>query len=259
VEEDDKMKNTVLKAEGLCKSFATNGIQNHVLTNINLELYEGDFTVIMGSSGSGKSTLLYSLSGMDTVTNGSVIYKEQDVTKMKENQLSKLRRTEFGFVFQQMNLVSNLTLFENVVVPGYLPKVKSVREVNDRGSMLLEKVGITNQQKRLPSQVSGGEQQRACIARALINSPSVIFADEPTGALNKSTGREVLDLLTQINEEGQSILMVTHDVKAAVRANRILYIEDGNIVGEMNLNKYNKENKKAVETQITSWLLARGW
>ncbi len=253
------MKNTVLKAEGLCKSFATNGIQNHVLTNINLELYEGDFTVIMGSSGSGKSTLLYSLSGMDTVTNGSVIYKEQDVTKMKENQLSKLRRTEFGFVFQQMNLVSNLTLFENVVVPGYLPKVKSVREVNDRGSMLLEKVGITNQQKRLPSQVSGGEQQRACIARALINSPSVIFADEPTGALNKSTGREVLDLLTQINEEGQSILMVTHDVKAAVRANRILYIEDGNIVGEMNLNKYNKENKKAVETQITSWLLARGW
>ena len=120
-------------------------------------------------------------------------------------------------------------------------------------------MGITNQQKRLPSQVSGGEQQRACIARALINSPSVIFADEPTGALNKSTGREVLDLLTQINEEGQSILMVTHDVKAAVRANRILYIEDGNIVGEMNLNKYNKENKKAVETQITSWLLARGW
>lgn len=253
------MKNTVLKAEGLCKSFATNGIQNHVLTNINLELYEGDFTVIMGSSGSGKSTLLYSLSGMDTVTNGSVIYKEQDVTKMKENQLSKLRRTEFGFVFQQMNLVSNLTLFENVVVPGYLPKIKSVREINDRGSMLLEKVGITSQQKRLPSQVSGGEQQRACIARALINSPSVIFADEPTGALNKSTGREVLDLLTQINEDGQSILMVTHDVKAAVRANRILYIEDGNIVGEMNLNKYNKENKKAVETQITSWLLARGW
>ena len=253
------MKNSILKASGLCKSFATNGVQNHVLSNVDLEIFKGDFTVIMGSSGSGKSTLLYALSGMDTVTSGEVIYNNQDITKMSENGLSYLRRNDFGFIFQQMHLVSNLSLYENVVVPGYLPKIHSNKEVNEKGSALLEKVGITEQRKRLPSQVSGGEQQRACIARALINDPTVIFADEPTGALNKATGKEVLDLLTQINEAGQSILMVTHDVKAALRGNRILYIEDGNVVGEMNLNKYNKENSKAIETQITSWLLARGW
>ena len=253
------MKNSILKASSLCKSFATNGVQNHVLSNVDLEIFKGDFTVIMGSSGSGKSTLLYALSGMDTVTSGEVIYNNQDITKMSENGLSYLRRNDFGFIFQQMHLVSNLSLYENVVVPGYLPKIHSNREVNKKGSALLEKVGIIEQKDRLPSQVSGGEQQRACIARALINDPIVIFADEPTGALNKTMGKEVLDLLTQINEDGQSILMVTHDVKAATRGNRILYIEDGNVVGEMNLHKYNKENSKAVETQITSWLLARGW
>ena len=253
------MKNSILKASGLCKSFATNGVQNHVLSNVDLEIFEGDFTVIMGSSGSGKSTLLYSLSGMDTVTSGEVIYNNQDITKISENGLSSLRRNDFGFIFQQMHLVSNLSLYENVVVPGYLPKIHSNKEVNEKGAALLEKVGITEQRKRLPSQVSGGEQQRACIARALINDPKVIFADEPTGALNKAMGDEVLDLLTRLNEDGQCILMVTHDVKAASRGNRILYIEDGNVVGEMNLNKYNKENSKAIETQITSWLLARGW
>lgn len=253
------MKNSILKANNLCKSFATNGVQNHVLSNVDLEIYEGDFTVIMGSSGSGKSTLLYSLSGMDTVTSGEVIYNNQDITKLSENGMAALRRNDFGFVFQQMHLVSNLSLYENVVVPGYLPKKCSNKEVNEKGTRLLEKVGINDQKKRLPSQVSGGEQQRACIARALINNPAVIFADEPTGALNKSTGKEVLDLLTQINQDGQSILMVTHDVKAAVRANRILYLEDGKIVGEMNLDKYTKEKSKAAETQVTSWLLARGW
>ena len=253
------MKNIILQAKSLCKSFATNGIQNHVLNHVDLELYEGDFTVIMGSSGSGKSTLLYSLSGMDTATSGEVIYNHKDITKMSENELSGLRRNDFGFVFQQMHLVSNLSLYENVVVPGYLPKKDPIKKVNEKGSQLLEKVGITNQKMRLPSQVSGGEQQRACIARALINDPAVIFADEPTAALNKAIGKEVLNLLTKINQEGQSILMVTHDVKAAIRANRILYIEDGAISGEMNLEKYSSENRKSVETQVTSWLLSMGW
>ncbi|MGB4661303.1 MAG: ABC transporter ATP-binding protein [Mobilitalea sp.] len=253
------MKNIILQAKSLCKNFATNGIQNHVLNNVDLELYEGDFTVIMGSSGSGKSTLLYSLSGMDTATSGEVIYNHKDITKMSENELSSLRRNDFGFVFQQMHLVSNLSLYENVVVPGYLPKKYPVKKVNEKGLQLLEKVGITSQKMRLPSQVSGGEQQRACIARALINDPAVIFADEPTGALNKAIGKEVLNLLTKINQEGQSILMVTHDVKAAIRANRILYIEDGTISGEMKIEKYSNENRKSVETQVTSWLLSMGW
>ena len=251
-------KNCVLEAKALSKSFAANGVQNHVLSNIDLEIYEGDFTVIMGSSGSGKSTLLYSLSGMDTITDGSILFEGTDIAKMKEKQLAMLRRDKFGFVFQQMNLLSNLSLYENVVVPAYLTK-QDRKMVNQRADELLSQVGIKEQKKRLPSQVSGGEQQRTCMVRAIMNHPQIIFADEPTGALNKQTGIEVLDLMTQFNEQGQSILMVTHDVKAAARGNRILYIEDGKIVGELNLNRYEKENTKSAETQITSWLLARGW
>ncbi len=253
------MKNILLKANDLCKSFAANGLQNHVLNHINLEIYEGDFTVIMGSSGSGKSTLLYSISGMDTVTSGQVLYREKQITGMKEKKLTYLRRKDFGFIFQQMHLVSNLSVYENVTVPGYLIKGVSVKEVNQRGEQLLESVGITDLKKRLPTQISGGEQQRACIARALINQPVLLFADEPTGALNKKIGLEILDLLTCRNEEGQSILMVTHDIKAAARANRIIYIEDGNIVGEMSLPNYQKDEEAYAERQIVAWLSARGW
>lgn len=251
-------KNCILEAKSLSKSFAANGVQNHVLSNVDIEIYEGDFTVIMGSSGSGKSTLLYSLSGMDTITEGSIFFEGMDIAKLKEKQLAMLRREQFGFVFQQMNLVSNLSLYENVVVPAYLTK-QDRKMVNQRADELLSQVGIKEQKKRLPSQVSGGEQQRTCVVRAIMNHPQIVFADEPTGALNKQTGTEVLDLMTQLNEQGQSILMVTHDVKAAARGNRILYIEDGKIVGELNLNRYEKENTKSAETQITSWLLARGW
>ncbi|BCN29947.1 ABC transporter ATP-binding protein [Anaeromicropila herbilytica] len=253
------MNQVLLKADSLCKSFANNGLQNHVLDHIDLELIQGDFTVIMGSSGSGKSTLLYSLSGMDTVTSGKVLYQGIDITSNREKELSMLRRKEFGFIFQQMHLVSNLSLYENVAVSGYLLKQNSHKEVNERASELLDLVGLMDCKKRLPSQVSGGQQQRACIARAIINKPQLLFADEPTGALNKKSGIEILDLLTEINEEGQSILMVTHDVKAAIRANRILYLEDGKVVGDMKLPRYTKDNAVAAEKQVVAWLSARGW
>jgi putative ABC transport system ATP-binding protein len=253
------MEQILLKADSLCKSFANNGLQNHVLDHINLEIKEGDFTVIMGSSGSGKSTLLYSLSGMDTVTSGQIRYKEKEITSCKEKELSILRRKDFGFIFQQMHLVSNLSLYENVAVSGYLIKENTRKAVNERAGELLDLVGLSECKKRLPSQVSGGQQQRACIARALINKPQLLFADEPTGALNKASGMEILDLLTEINKEGQSILMVTHDIKAAIRANRILYIEDGKIVGDMKLPTFDKENSSAAEKQVVAWLSSRGW
>lgn len=252
-------KKILLEAEHLNKSFAHNGVQNHVLCDVNLTIYEGDFTVIMGRSGSGKSTLLYSLSGMDTITDGVIRYQGNDISKKKEKEMAQLRNEEFGFVFQQMNLVSNLSLYENVVVPGYIKGKAERKAVNQRGEELLKQVGITEQKKRLPTQTSGGEQQRACIARALINEPNLIFADEPTGALNTQTGKDVLDIFTDLNEKGQSILMVTHDVKAATRANRILYIQDGNIGAELVLEKYRRENQKEIESQISAWLLARGW
>lgn len=253
------MKKTVLSAKGLCKSFAHNGGQAHILSHIDFDLYEGDFTVIMGASGSGKSTLLYALSGMDRATAGEVIYNGRDIVRMKENDLARLRYTDFGFIFQQMHLVSNLTLFENVAVSGYLNKTKSAAEVRKRTDKLLEQMSVSHIKDHLPTQVSGGEQQRCAVARAVINSPRVLFADEPTGALNRKNTTDVLDLLTELNNNGQSVLMVTHDMRAALRANRILYIEDGKIIGELPLPPYSPSEEKSREAQVNAWLTSLEW
>jgi len=182
-----------------------------------------------------------------------------NITNLKETALAILRRKDFGFVFQQMHLVSNLSIFENIAVSGYLAKDRRIREVNRQTEEILKLLEIEEIKQKLPSQVSGGEQQRACIARALINNPALLFADEPTGALNRKTGEEVLNLLTKFNEMGQTILMVTHDVKAAARARRILYLEDGRIVGDMDLKPFSKDGYAASEKQVVAWLSARGW
>ena len=253
------MKNTILSARGLCKSFAHNGGQLHILSHVGLELYKGDFTVIMGASGSGKSTLLYTLSGMDRATAGQVIYNGRDIVAMKEKELAKLRHTDFGFIFQQMHLVSNLSLLENVLVPGYLDKSKTAAEVKTRAGELLEQMGISKVETHLPSQVSGGEQQRCAIARAVINTPALLFADEPTGALNRKNTTEVLNLLTELNRSGQSILMVTHDMRAALRATRLLYLVDGKIMGDLELAPYLPGEEKSRETQVNAWLSSMEW
>ncbi|MBO4496464.1 MAG: ABC transporter ATP-binding protein [Clostridiales bacterium] len=253
------MKNTILSARGLCKSFAHNGGQAHILTGMDVDIYEGDFTVIMGASGSGKSTTLYALSGMDRATAGQVLYRNEDIVKMNEKKLAGLRSKDFGFIFQQMHLVSNLSLLENITVPGYLNKEKSAKEIDDRAEMLLKKMGIDHIKTHLPSQCSGGEMQRCAIARAVIHEPKLLFADEPTGALNKKNTTEVLDLLTDLNRNGQSILMVTHDARAACRASRILYIEDGKIISDLELSPYTKEEEKSRETQVNAWLTSLSW
>lgn len=253
------MKNAVLSAKKLCKSFAHNGSQVHILSHVDLDLYEGDFTVIMGASGSGKSTLLYALSGMDRATSGEVIYDGRDIVRLKEKDLARLRYTDFGFIFQQMHLVSNLTLFENVAVPGYLNKGKPAAEVRKRADKLLEQMSASHIKDHLPTQVSGGEQQRCAVARAVINSPRVLFADEPTGALNRKNTTDVLDLLTELNKDGQNVLMVTHDLRAALRANRILYIQDGKIIGELSLPPYSPDGEKSREAQVNAWLTSLEW
>lgn len=253
------MKNAILSARDLCKSFAHNGGQLHILSHIDFDLYEGDFTVIMGASGSGKSTLLYALSGMDRATAGEVLYQGRDLVKMKEKELAKLRYMDFGFIFQQMHLVSNLTLFENVVVPGYLNKQKSAVEVRKYADELLDEMSVSHIKTHLPVQVSGGEQQRCAVARAVVNSPSVLFADEPTGALNRRNTTDVLDLLTKLNQQGQSVLMVTHDLHAALRANRLLYLEDGKIIGELSLSSYSAGDEQSRETQVNAWLTSLKW
>lgn len=253
------MKHTLLQAKDLCKSFAHNGGQLHILSHVNLDLYEGDFTVIMGASGSGKSTLLYALSGMDRATAGQVIYENKDLVSATEKKLAQLRHTNFGFIFQQIHLVSNLSLLENIVVPGYLNKQNTTSDVNTHANELLEKMGISHVKTHLPSQVSGGEQQRCAIARAVIHQPKLLFADEPTGALNRKNTIEVLNLLTDLNASGQSILMVTHDMRAALRATRILYLADGAIIGELSLPPYQAEKEKGRETQVNAWLSSMEW
>lgn len=253
------MQEVILSAKDVCKSFAHNGGQAHVLSHVDIDIYEKDFTVIMGASGSGKSTLLYALSGMDKATSGSVMYQGKDIVKMKEKELASLRHTDFGFVFQQMHLVSNLSLFENVAVPGYLNKKKSKAEVDARTNELLDRMDLDKIKSHLPSQASGGEQQRCAIARAVINEPKLLFADEPTGALNRKNTKEVLELLSDLNKQGQSVLMVTHDLKAALRGNRILYIADGNIVGDLRLAPYSKEDEASREAQVNAWLSSMEW
>lgn len=252
------MKKEILKTELLCKSFITDGEISNVIKNMNLSIYEGDFTVIMGSSGSGKSTLLYMLSGMDQATTGKVMFDGVDITKFHERQLSRLRKNEIGFVFQGINLISNLNVYENVLSPTYKSK-HSKAEINEYIDELLERMLLTEHKKKFPNQMSGGQRQRVAICRALVNHPKILFADEPTGALNSSQGQSVLDIFSEIHRDGQSIVMVTHDLKAALRGNRLLYIKDGRIDGELSLVEYSKENESDREAVVYQFLKEKGW
>ena len=249
------MKKTILEGRSLCKACPGGGELFH---GLDITVYDGDFTVIMGPSGAGKSTLLYALSGMDSISGGTVHYKGQPVTGLSENKMSELRAKEFGFVFQQTHLVSSLTLLENVTVAGYLAGKEPPGTVQARAEQLLRQMGVEGAKDRLPAHVSGGEAQRAAIARAMIGDPGILFADEPTGALNRQSSREVLDLLTELNQGGQSILMVTHDMGAAVRGSRILYLEDGRILDELTLSPYEKPDKER-EEQANRWLSSLRW
>ena len=253
------MKNVLLCGNDICKSFSHKGSDVNVLNHITVEIYEGDFTVIMGASGAGKSTLLYALSGMDGITAGTVAFQGEEICGLSENKMAELRGKKFGFVFQQTHLVSNLSLFENVAVAGYAGKVQDKKTVAERAGRLLSQMHVEDAKDRLPSQVSGGEAQRAAIARAMINNPELLFADEPTGALNKANSVEVMNLLTELNGKGQSILMVTHDIRTAIHGNRILYLEDGKILDELILPEYEADNLKEREAKVNGWLSSLRW
>ena len=251
------MKN-VIETKKLCKTFSNGGVQQHVLKNINLEIYEGDFTIIMGASGAGKSTLLYSLSGMDKPTLGSVLFDGTDITKMNTDQLALFRRSNCGFVFQQVYLVESMSVLDNLMAAGLLV-YRDKKVLVKKAGEILKAVNIDETLwNKFPTQISGGEAQRVGIARALINDPKLVFADEPTGALNSQTGKAVLDTLTKFNEKGQSIVMVTHDITSARRGNRILYVKDGEIAGECNLGKYVTGDKDRHQ-KLNDFLAKMGW
>lgn len=244
----------LLSGSGISKTIGKQKILDH----INIELYENDFTVIMGASGAGKSSLLYALSGMDKITEGSIAYRGQDIRRLNEKQMAHLRAAEFGFIFQGMHLVSNLTLYENVFVAGCLSSKKE-KELKNRVLELLSQMNVGSAMNRLPCHVSGGEAQRAAIARAVINQPGIVFAYEPTGALNKQNTTEVMALIARLNSAGQSIVMVTHDTRTALYGNRLLYMEDGKLTGELKLPKFEEASEKERESQITAWLSSMDW
>lgn len=248
----------LLKTEKLCKTFSNGGHQQHVLKNIDLELYKGDFTVIMGASGAGKSTLLYALSGMDTPSLGKITFGDKVISDLSQDGLAVFRRDHCGFVFQQIYLIDGMSVMDNVLSAGLLIN-KDKKAVVSRAKELFAAVDISEEtQKKFPTQISGGEAQRVGIVRALINSSEILFADEPTGALNSKTGLDVLDTLTKFNERGQSVVMVTHDMRSARRGNRILYLKDGVILGECNLGKYT-HGDTARHEKLTAFLKDMGW
>ncbi len=252
------MEKILLKTDKLSKTFSSGGTLQHVLKNIDLELYRGSFTVIMGASGAGKSTLMYALSGMDKPSLGTITFGDEVISGMTPDQLAVFRRRHCGFVFQQIYLLESMSIMDNVLSAAFLVN-KDKKTIIKRARELFQDVSIPEEtQKKFPAQISGGEAQRAGIVRALINSPEILFADEPTGALNSKTGLDVLDTLTKFNEQGQSVVMVTHDVRSARRGDRILYLKDGIILGECLLGKY-KHGDEERHIKLSAFLKEMGW
>ncbi|MBS5111313.1 MAG: ABC transporter ATP-binding protein [Coprobacillus cateniformis] len=250
-----------LKVTNLCKTYIVNKRQNNVLRNVNLEIQAGEMVAIMGPSGSGKTTLLYTVSGMDDATAGKVNFFGKELTVLEPNEISDLRLQEMGFVFQQMYMLKNLSIYDNIILPAYQANQKKNRhDIQERAKILMQKLGISDVSDNGINEVSGGQLQRACICRSLINQPKIIFADEPTGALNKQNSIEVMDELTRINTEGTSIMLVTHDMRVASKCERVLYIEDGNIRDEIILGKcMSTSDIRQRERQLNEWLIKLGW
>ncbi|WP_164174397.1 ABC transporter ATP-binding protein [Ruminococcus flavefaciens] len=251
--------NKVLQVKDLCKTYIIKKNSNNVLRNINFELGEGEFVTVMGPSGSGKSTLLYTVSGMDEMTSGNVNFNGRDISSLNKKEMSKLRLTEMGFIFQQMYMMKKLCVFDNIVLPAYQSGM-SRSEANKRAESLMRRLDIIETAEHEVNEVSGGQLQRACLCRALINEPKVIFADEPTGALNSKAAADVMRELVAANRDGTSIMMVTHSIKVAAMSDKVLYLMDGDIQGEIELGKLTDETElSGRERRLGSWLMERGW
>jgi putative ABC transport system ATP-binding protein len=242
---------TILDARGLTKAFG----DNTVLHDVDLQIREGEFVSVMGPSGSGKSTLLYNISGMDTMTSGSVLFAGQDLAGLNQKQLARLRLTTMGFIFQHVHLLKNLCLLDNVVLPAYLAGLAPRHALNERALGLMERTGVAELADRDISEASGGQLQRVGICRALINEPAILLCDEPTGALDSAASNEVMDIIGDLNAEGTTVMLVTHDAKVAARTDRLLYMVDGRIVGDRAQDRYTGTGLDERLADVTEWLL----
>ena len=243
----------LLRVDHLCKK--------GILKDISFSVDEGEMIAIMGPSGSGKSTLLYNVSGMDQADSGEVWLNDTEIVRLSEDDKARLRLRRMGFVFQQMNMLANLNILDNILLPSvHADKSRTFQsKQKDKALQLMEQFGIRDLTDRKITEVSGGQLQRACICRSMMLSPQILFADEPTGALNQSASEEVLKAFLQINESGTTILMVTHDSRVAAKCRRILYILDGEIKGELTLGPYNEEENTDRQQKTADWLKMMGW
>lgn len=245
----------MIKVNNVCKKIG----ETEILRNINFHIKKGEFVAVMGQSGCGKSTLLYNISGMDRPTGGEVVFEGQKLSEFSEKEMEELRLNRMGFIFQKANFLKNLSIEDNIVFPvfqaGKQNRGESVREAE----VLMEKMGILQIANKDIRKVSGGQLQRAAICRAMINHPAILFGDEPTGALNSSATREVMDIINGINREGTTVLLVTHDAKVAARADRVIYLEDGSIKEMFELGKYEEMAVVQREEKLKVWLEKMGF
>jgi putative ABC transport system ATP-binding protein len=250
----------LLKAERLNKTyFLSKQNKHHVLNNIDLDIQNGEFVALMGPSGSGKSTLLYNLSCMDKATSGRVIFEGKALSLMSENELADIRLRKMGFIFQQINLIKNLSILDNILLPGYLAKKHDRGTVLKKANELMGKVGIDHLAMHDITQASGGQLQRVAICRALVNNPDIIFGDEPTGALNSKSANDIMDIIDDIHQSGTTIILATHDIKVAARAGRVIYLLDGEIVSEKHQGKRVVNEDSQREKALMAWLMSLGF
>ena len=252
----------LLEAIHVTKFFGNDGGVTPVLKDINLQIGKGEFVSVMGPSGSGKSTLLHALAGLDRVTLGRVLLNGKDLTRMDEDELANVRLHHIGFVFQHMHLLRNLTLLDNIVLPACLAGGRDRKSIRRRARELMDMTGIARLADHDISHVSGGQLQRAAICRALINSPDILFGDEPTGALNSQAAQDIMRLLADLNRQGMTILLVTHDPRVAACTERVLFMLDGRLVAEKRLGKFahdSPEERKHRENLLSEWLIGQGF
>lgn len=251
---------TVIDVKGLCKTYIVNKYSNNVLRNIDFRLEEGEFVSIMGPSGSGKSTMLYTVSGMDRATSGDVMFLGKNLGEMNDREMAKERLVSMGFIFQQMYMMRKLCILDNILLPGFHAGQRDRKQIREEAEMLMRRLGIMEIADNEITEVSGGQLQRACLCRALINHPKVLFADEPTGALNSKAAGEVMRELIKVNREGTAVMMVTHSARVAAASDRVIYLIDGHIEGEVVLGKLQDESELTQrEHRINKWLMEQGW
>lgn len=245
----------MIKAKGIRKSFG----DTEILMGIDIEVKAGEFVAIMGQSGCGKSTLLYSLSGMDLPSEGEILFQGKNIVTLSEKEAEEIRLRHMGFIFQKANFLKNLSIRDNIIFPAFQAGDRSRKQIVEEAERLMEKMGILHVAGHDIRRVSGGQLQRAAICRAMMNHPEILFGDEPTGALNQSATAEVMDILEGIHKEGTTILLVTHDANVAMRAERVVFLEDGAIKGELSMKALGGKEPENREALLKDWLSKMGF